>query len=42
MNQVPTTIVMDRFGHVQFVHVGQLSDVAAILGKDLDELGTPN
>jgi thiol-disulfide isomerase/thioredoxin len=34
----PTTIVMDRFGQIQFVHVGQLADVGAILGKDLDAL----
>lgn len=42
VSELPTTIVMDRFGHIQFVHVGQLSDVAAILDKDLDALGTPN
>ncbi len=42
VNQVPTTIVMDRLGRIQFVHVGQLSDVAAILQKDLDALGAPN
>jgi hypothetical protein len=32
----PTTIVIDRFGQIQFVYVGQLADVGAILGKDLD------
>ena len=42
VNQVPTTIVIDRLGHIQFVHVGQLSDLLAILDKDLDALGTPN
>jgi thiol-disulfide isomerase/thioredoxin len=42
VNQVPTTVVMDRSGRVQFVHVGQLSNVAAILDKDLDELRQPN
>jgi len=42
VSELPATIVMDRFGHIQFVHVGQLSDVAATLGKDLDALGTPN
>jgi thiol-disulfide isomerase/thioredoxin len=41
VNQVPTTIVIDRLGHIQFVHVGQLSDLVAILDKDLDALGTP-
>ena len=30
----PTTIVMDRFGEIQFVHEGQLADVEAILEKD--------
>jgi predicted transcriptional regulator len=34
----PTTIVMDRFGQIQFVHAGQLADVGAILGKDLEAL----
>jgi thiol-disulfide isomerase/thioredoxin len=42
VNEVPTTIVIDRFGHVQFVHVGQLADVAAILRQDLAALPTPN
>jgi hypothetical protein len=42
VDQVPTTIVIDRLGHIQFVHVGQLSDLVAILNKDLDALGTPN
>ncbi|MGD0695176.1 MAG: redoxin domain-containing protein [Terriglobia bacterium] len=42
VSELPTTIVMDRFGHIQFVHVGQLSDVAAVLGKDLDALETRN
>ena len=34
----PTTIVLDRFGQIQFVHSGQLEDVGAILGKDLEAL----
>jgi len=29
---------MDRFGQIQFVHAGQLADVGAILGKDLEAL----
>lgn len=31
----PATIVMDRFGQVQFVHVGLLPDFQAVLSKDL-------
>ena len=42
VNEGPTTIVIDHLGHIQFVHVGQLSDLLAILDKDLDALGTPN
>ena len=34
----PTTIVIDRFGQIQFIHKGQLADVGAILGKDLRAL----
>jgi hypothetical protein len=34
----PATIVLDRFGQIQFVHAGQLPDVGAILGKDLEAL----
>jgi hypothetical protein len=34
----PTTIVMDRYGEIQFVHAGQLTDVDAILDKDLHAL----
>jgi hypothetical protein len=37
----PTTVVMDRFGQIQFVHAGQLPDVGAILGKDLGALPAP-
>jgi len=33
--------VIDRFGQIQFVHAGQLPDVGAILGKDLEALPTP-
>ncbi|MFZ0960573.1 MAG: hypothetical protein WAO35_06670 [Terriglobia bacterium] len=36
----PTTIVIDRFGQIQFVHAGQLADIGAILGKDLEALPT--
>ena len=38
LNWTPTTIVLDRFGQIQFIHSGQLEDVAAILGKDLEAL----
>ena len=34
----PYTLVVDRFGQIQFVHAGQLTDVGAILGKDLAAL----
>jgi hypothetical protein len=34
----PATVVIDRFGQIQFVHAGQLPDVGAILGKDLEAL----
>jgi Tfp pilus assembly protein PilF/thiol-disulfide isomerase/thioredoxin len=34
----PNTLVVDRFGQIQFVHAGQLADVGAILGKDLEAL----
>ena len=34
----PNTLVVDRFGQIQFVHAGQLPDVGAILGKDLEAL----
>jgi len=32
---VPAAIVIDRYGQIQFVHIGQLADAGAILGKDL-------
>jgi thiol-disulfide isomerase/thioredoxin len=34
----PMSVVMDRFGQIQFVHAGRLADVEAILGKDLSAL----
>jgi thiol-disulfide isomerase/thioredoxin len=34
----PNILVVDRFGQIQFVHAGQLADVGAILGKDLEAL----
>jgi hypothetical protein len=37
----PNTLVIDRFGQIQFVHAGQLPDVGAILGKDLEALPAP-
>jgi thiol-disulfide isomerase/thioredoxin len=37
----PNIQVIDRFGQIQFVHAGQLPDVGAILGKDLEALPTP-
>ncbi|HYL72583.1 MAG TPA: redoxin family protein [Bryobacteraceae bacterium] len=42
LNAVPISIVIDRFGQIQFAHVGQLADFGAILGKDLDVLPKPN
>jgi len=36
--QSPTSIVLDRFGQIQFVHAGLLPDVEAVLGKDLSAL----
>ena len=36
----PATVVLDRFGQIQFVHAGQLPDVEGILGKDLESLPT--
>ena len=42
LNAVPASIVIDRFGQIQFVHVGQLADFGSILGKDLDVLPKPN
>lgn len=38
----PATVVIDRFGQIQFVHAGQLSDVEGILGKDLEALPAAN
>lgn len=38
VNGTPATIVIDRFGQIQFVHAGQLADVGAILEKDLGAL----
>ena len=38
----PATVVIDRFGQMQYVHAGQLPDVAAILGKDLETLPAAN
>ena len=38
VDQTPAILVLDRFGQIQFVHVGLLADVGAILGKDLDTL----
>jgi hypothetical protein len=38
LSAYPNTIVIDRFGQIQFVHVGQLPNVGAILGKDLEAL----
>ena len=38
----PATVVIDRFGQIQFVHSGQLSDVEGILGKDLEALPAAN
>ena len=37
----PATVVIDRFGQIQFVHAGQLPDLGAILGKDLEALPAP-
>ena len=37
----PASIVIDRFGQIQFVHAGQLPNVGAILGKDLESLPAP-
>ena len=37
-NWTPATIVIDRFGQIQFVHAGQLPNLGAILGKDLEAL----
>jgi hypothetical protein len=34
----PMSVVLDRFGQIQFVHAGLLADVEAILGKDLSAL----
>jgi thiol-disulfide isomerase/thioredoxin len=34
----PMTVVIDRFGQIQFVHSGLLANVEAILGKDLRAL----
>jgi thiol-disulfide isomerase/thioredoxin len=34
----PMTVVIDRFGQIQFVHSGLLANVEAILGKDLNAL----
>jgi thiol-disulfide isomerase/thioredoxin len=34
----PTTIVLDRFGQIEFVHAGQMANVDAILGEDLSAL----
>ncbi len=34
----PMSLVMDRFGQIQFVHAGLLTNVEAILGKDLSAL----
>jgi thiol-disulfide isomerase/thioredoxin len=38
----PTTIVLDRFGQIQFLHAGRLANVEAILGKDLEALPASN
>jgi thiol-disulfide isomerase/thioredoxin/tetratricopeptide (TPR) repeat protein len=38
----PMSVVIDRFGQIQFVHVGLLTNVEAILGKDLSTLPAPN
>lgn len=38
LSAYPNTMVIDRFGQIQFVHAGQLPDVGAILGKDLEAL----
>jgi thiol-disulfide isomerase/thioredoxin len=35
---VPAAVVMDRFGQIEFFHVGPLADVGAILGKDLEAM----
>jgi len=41
VNGTPATVVIDRFGQIQFVHAGQLPNVGAILGKDLESLPAP-
>jgi thiol-disulfide isomerase/thioredoxin len=38
----PMSVVMDRFGQIQFAHEGLLADVEGILGKDLSALPEPN
>jgi len=38
VDETPATIVLDRFGQIQFVHAGLSANIGAILGKDLDTL----
>ncbi len=41
LSAYPNTLVIDRFGQIQFVHAGLLSNFGAILGKDLEAFPTP-